>query len=274
MRLRSGRFPHPKLLEKHGLASMLPLVQAVKVGDLRTFNSELKRHQRALVKKGTFLLLEQSKILVYRNLFKKVFLVNGSQTQLKLHLFERALQCLGEPTDLAEVECVVANPDLQGLREGLHQPPEGRARRVEEGPVSHRRRNEEVVFIRSPRARRRPRAATAPHSNPRGSRCGGPSRPGRRARRRVLICLDGAARDLFIRLLAARASFSSRQAALVPSPQRGLRRIHTIHPHVHAQPPRERRRRVVGPQRLQCCGGPQHHPFGTARLYRCESCAS
>ena len=50
VRLRSGRFPHPKLLEKHGLASMLPLVQAVKVGDLRTFNSELKRHQRALVK--------------------------------------------------------------------------------------------------------------------------------------------------------------------------------------------------------------------------------
>ena len=44
-----GRFPHPKLLEKHGLASMLPLVQAVKVGDLRTFNNELKRHQRALV---------------------------------------------------------------------------------------------------------------------------------------------------------------------------------------------------------------------------------
>ena len=42
VRLRSGRFPHPKLLEKHGLASMLPLVQAVKVSDLRTFNSELK----------------------------------------------------------------------------------------------------------------------------------------------------------------------------------------------------------------------------------------
>ena len=118
VRLRSGRFPHPKLLEKHGLASMLPLVQAVKVGDLRTFNSELKRHQRALVKKGTFLLLEQSKILVYRNLFKKVFLVNEKQTQVKLQLFERALQCLGEPTDLAEVECVVANLIYRGYVKG------------------------------------------------------------------------------------------------------------------------------------------------------------
>ena len=97
---------------------MLPLVQAVKVGDLRTFNSELKRHQRALVKKGTFLLLEQSKILVYRNLFKKVFLVNEKQTQVKLQLFERALQCLGEPTDLAEVECVVANLIYRGYVKG------------------------------------------------------------------------------------------------------------------------------------------------------------
>ena len=70
------------------------------------------------VKKGTFLLLEQSKILVYRNLFKKVFLVSGSQTQLKLHLFERALQHLGEPTDLAEVECVVANLIYRGYVKG------------------------------------------------------------------------------------------------------------------------------------------------------------
>ena len=69
----------------------------------------------------TFLLLEQSKILVYRNLFKKVFLVSGSQTQLKLQLFERALQCLGEPTDFAEVECVVAN--LSTGATWLHQPP-------------------------------------------------------------------------------------------------------------------------------------------------------
>ena len=64
--------------------------------------------------------------------------------------------------------------------------------------------------------------------------------------------------------VAARAIFSSRQAALVPSPQRGLRRGRAIHPYIDPQPPREGRRRVVGPQRLQTCGGPQHHSFGTA----------
>ena len=56
-----------------------------------------------------------------------------------------------------------------------------------------------------------------------------------------MMALDGAPRDLFMRLVAARARFTSRQAALVPSPQRGLRRGRAIHPHVHAQPPRERR---------------------------------
>jgi len=117
VRLRRGRLPRPQLLEKHGLGSMLPLVTSVRMGDLRTFNDELKRHQRVLVKKGTFLLLEQSKILVYRNLFKKVFLITGT-TQLKLQLFETVLKFMGEPTDLPEVECILANLIFRGYVKG------------------------------------------------------------------------------------------------------------------------------------------------------------
>ena len=64
------------------------------------------------------MILLVNEILFKRILFKKVFLVNEKQTQVKLQLFERALQCLGEPTDLAEVECVVANLIYRGYVKG------------------------------------------------------------------------------------------------------------------------------------------------------------
>ena len=106
------------LLEKHGLAALAPRVDAVRSGDLGTFNAELAKNQMAFVRRGTFLLLEKVKILVYRNLFKKIYLVQGKATQLKLHLFQRAFAWLGCPTDMDEVECILANLIFKGLIKG------------------------------------------------------------------------------------------------------------------------------------------------------------
>ena len=135
------------------------------------------------MKKGTFLLLEQSKILVYRNLFKKVFLVNEKQTQVKLQLFERALQCLGEPTDLAEVECVVANLIYRGCVKGYisHQ----KAVLV----VSKKDPYPTAAVMKAggagPHERAVDLAQRQRHTQIPAALDGGPSRPGRRARRRV-----------------------------------------------------------------------------------------
>ncbi|KAH8096283.1 hypothetical protein JL720_3645 [Aureococcus anophagefferens] len=78
----------------------------------------LAKNQMAFVRRGTFLLLEKVKILVYRNLFKKIYLVQGKATQLKLHLFQRAFAWLGCPTDMDEVECILANLIFKGLIKG------------------------------------------------------------------------------------------------------------------------------------------------------------
>ena len=118
VRLRRGALPRRALLEKHGLAALAPLVDAVRSGDLGTFNAELAKNQMAFVRRGTFLLLEKVKILVYRNLFKKIYLVQGKATQLKLHLFQRAFAWLGCPTDMDEVECILANLIFKGLIKG------------------------------------------------------------------------------------------------------------------------------------------------------------
>ena len=110
--------PKEHLLKKHGLDSLAPLVAAVKSGDLKTFNDELAKNMMAFVRTGTFLLLEKVKILVYRNLFKKIYLVQNKSTQLKLHLFQKAFAWLGCPTDMDEVECILATLIFKGLLKG------------------------------------------------------------------------------------------------------------------------------------------------------------
>ena len=59
--------------------------------------------------KGTYLLLEKVKALVYRNLFKKVYLVLNKRDKIKLDVFQSALSWMGVEMGLDEIECVLAN---------------------------------------------------------------------------------------------------------------------------------------------------------------------
>ncbi|KAJ1449528.1 hypothetical protein M885DRAFT_535179 [Pelagophyceae sp. CCMP2097] len=118
VRLRRGVLPKRELLAKYGLEHLSPLIAAVKAGDLRTFNSELAANQQVFVRRGTYLLLEKVKLLVYRNLFKKIYLVQQKAAQLKLQLFQKALAWLGMAIDLDEIECILANLIFKGLVKG------------------------------------------------------------------------------------------------------------------------------------------------------------
>mmetsp|Transcript_10219 Transcript_10219/g.33735 ORF Transcript_10219/g.33735 Transcript_10219/m.33735 type:complete len:237 (-) Transcript_10219:344-1054(-) len=118
VRLRRGSFPDAALLRKYGLATLAPLVDAVRRGDLRAFHAALDANRRAFVERGTFLLLEKVEVLVYRNLVKKVFLLEGKAAQIKLPVLRRALAFLGSDVDADEVECILANLIYKGLVKG------------------------------------------------------------------------------------------------------------------------------------------------------------
>lgn len=106
--LSFGKFPSSKLLEKYKLGPLIPLCRSIKLGDLKSFNKSLKFHADWLIHKGIFLILEKLKLITYRNLFRKI--VNTlNTTQVKLSYFVEILQWLGEDTDTAEVECILAN---------------------------------------------------------------------------------------------------------------------------------------------------------------------
>ncbi|KAJ8600376.1 hypothetical protein CTAYLR_000718 [Chrysophaeum taylorii] len=122
IRLRRGVLPTQKLLEKYGFVDDVgPLVAAIKSGDARSFERHLERHQLRFVKRGTFLLIEKCKILVYRSLLKKIYLINNRTAQLKLDLFATALAALSTttpPPDPDDVECLVANLMYKNLVKG------------------------------------------------------------------------------------------------------------------------------------------------------------
>ena len=118
VKLRLGRFPARRLLEKYDLMQFAPLTRAIQVGDLRAFNEALREHQEFFVRKGIFLILDQTKTYVYRNLFRKAYVVHKSlakdkeQWQVPLALFKTALDLNGlvgdDAIDADELECILA----------------------------------------------------------------------------------------------------------------------------------------------------------------------
>jgi hypothetical protein len=117
--MTTGRLPSAGTLAEHGLTAYLEVRNAVVAGDGLSFDSAVARHEEFLVRKGTLLLVEKLKSLLYRNLLKKIFLALGQETRLPLTAVQAALKVLGaEPLDLDEIECIVANLIVSGLVKG------------------------------------------------------------------------------------------------------------------------------------------------------------
>lgn len=117
VKLARGRLPTPALLRRYGLAHFEGLVGALRRGDLRGFNRALDAHQALFIAHGTYLILEKLKVLVYRNLFKKIHLLLGKH-QIQLAYFARALRWLEVPMEMDEIECVLANLIYKGFLKG------------------------------------------------------------------------------------------------------------------------------------------------------------
>jgi len=64
------------------------LVEGARVGDVRQFNESLATFFEVFVRKGTYLVLERCKALVYRTLLKRVATVEGT-TNIKLEKASR-----------------------------------------------------------------------------------------------------------------------------------------------------------------------------------------
>lgn len=113
-----GYMPTKQLLEKYNLLQFWDLVSVVKNGDLRGIDSVMEKHEKFFISAGIYLIVEKLKITAYRNLFRKVFLVENTH-QIDIASFQAALQVMGEKdVDTDETQCIVANLIYQGKIKG------------------------------------------------------------------------------------------------------------------------------------------------------------
>ncbi len=101
----------------YGLPELVALGDATRRGDIRSFEALMSRHQGSFVRIGVYLVLEQAKIIAYRNLVKRIQAVVGS-TRISLSAVEAVLGGVSEGLGLDEIECLLSNLIFQGKLKG------------------------------------------------------------------------------------------------------------------------------------------------------------
>ena len=140
LQLMMGVLPSNELLTKYNLVQYFDLVKAIKSGDIKLFNTTLDKYQEYFIKKRVFLLLEKLRLLTFRTLFKKMwvlYMIFGSTFSFKKKIIFIAVSyLLRRPTvkpehvakiplklfhnilnssicqldiDIPEIECILAN---------------------------------------------------------------------------------------------------------------------------------------------------------------------
>jgi len=104
-----GHMPKASLLKKYDLLQFDDVAKAVCSGNVRLLNSSLEKNESFFIKCGIYLILEKLKVITYRNLFKKVSLMQTSN-MINIATFTTALKFVGEEdVDDDETECLIAN---------------------------------------------------------------------------------------------------------------------------------------------------------------------
>lgn len=112
-----GFMPSRGVLEKYDLLPFWDLVLAVKAGNLRGIDKVMEEQEMFFIKSGIYLIVEKLKIVAYRNLFKKVYQIEGSHL-IDIVAFQVALQVAGQDVDADETQCLVANLIYDGKIKG------------------------------------------------------------------------------------------------------------------------------------------------------------
>ncbi|KAH7479427.1 hypothetical protein PRIC1_009034 [Phytophthora ramorum] len=118
VKLLLGVMPSPKLLSDYQLEEYTGLTDAIRDGNLHLFTEYLSKFQDKFIQQGVYLLIEKLRLLVLRNLFKKVYLIQQNH-QLHLLDFKLALHvATGQSMDMDEIECVLTNLIFKGYIKG------------------------------------------------------------------------------------------------------------------------------------------------------------
>ncbi|XP_041349443.1 PCI domain-containing protein 2-like isoform X1 [Gigantopelta aegis] len=105
-----GHMPKLSLLKKYDLLQFAEVAKAVSSGNLLQLNESLEKNEAFFIKCGIYLILEKLKVITFRNLFKKVYLINNKTHLLPIDEFTTVLKLMEmEDIDVDETQCIIAN---------------------------------------------------------------------------------------------------------------------------------------------------------------------
>lgn len=113
-----GHMPLKETMEKFKVPQFYELATALKQGNVRNFDEVMQKYEAFFIDTGIYIIVEKLKIIAYRNLFKKVYLILQTH-QIDLQNFLNALQFVGEEDiTMDETHCIVANLIAEGKIKG------------------------------------------------------------------------------------------------------------------------------------------------------------
>ncbi|KAG2386280.1 hypothetical protein C9374_002726 [Naegleria lovaniensis] len=117
--LMLGKYPTQTLCEKYDLMEFMELSKACRTGDLRTYRRCLAENMNFFINDGTYLILEKIKVVVYRNLLRRVYCYKEKSARIPIPTFLAALKFVeDDPMDLDEAECILSNLIFSGFVRG------------------------------------------------------------------------------------------------------------------------------------------------------------
>lgn len=113
-----GHMPRKQTMEKFNVPQFYELACALKQGNIRAFDATMQKYESFFINTGIYIIVEKLKIIAYRCLFKKVYLLLETH-QIDLQKFLDALIFAGEDDmTIDETHCLVANLIADGKIKG------------------------------------------------------------------------------------------------------------------------------------------------------------
>ncbi|CAD8053559.1 unnamed protein product [Paramecium sonneborni] len=105
-----GRYPNKELIDQFKEYELL--CKSVRQGNISGLQQAIDKYRSIWIKRSLLILMDQLKILCYRNLCRKVWLINDQANKIRLEQFQKAFR-LSHPTNknpsISEVCCIIAN---------------------------------------------------------------------------------------------------------------------------------------------------------------------
>eukprot|EP00968_Pinguiococcus_pyrenoidosus_P022684 scaffold3340_cov255-Pinguiococcus_pyrenoidosus.AAC.4 len=121
VRILLGRMPTDRLLDKYGLPHFKGICRGIRTGNLRLFEQALADNQELFIRQGNFLILERTRKLCYRTLFRNLQKAAGygpENTRVRLGDCEAAFRWMNCDSEPEQIECILANLIHKGIIKG------------------------------------------------------------------------------------------------------------------------------------------------------------